>query len=216
MSIQIITIDGPSASGKGAFGMLIASKLGSSYLDTGLLFRATALLIQKNKKENPISWDLDFFLFLKSNIKSCLAEDSIDLRSSATGELASQLSTHLVIRDFLLHFQKEWAEQCPPWSVVDGRDCGSTVFPDAAIKIYITARPEVRAFRRHQQLISAGENISFSIVLDSLNKRDLRDSTRKYSPLIIPEEAYVFDNSDLSFEESSQMLMKFIESRLTS
>lgn len=205
-AIPIICIDGPTASGKGTLASKVAARLGYHYLDSGALYRLTALAAQRS------GLSLD-------NAQACAALartlrvqfldghvllDGIDvsdaLRTEATGMAASQVSAHPEVRTALLALQRSF--RTLPGLVADGRDMGSVIFPDADLKIYLTASAEHRAERRHKQLISKANSPTIRLVQKDLEARDARDMSREHAPLKPADEALLLDNSDLSIEKS--------------
>ena len=205
-TIPVICIDGPTASGKGTLASKVAARLGYHYLDSGALYRLTALAAQRS------GLSLD-------NAQGCAALartlrvqfldghvllDGIDvseaLRTEAAGMAASQVSAHPEVRTALLALQRSF--RTLPGLVADGRDMGSVIFPDADLKIYLTARAEHRAERRHKQLISKANSPTIRLVQKDLEARDARDMSREHAPLKPADEALLLDNSDLSIEKS--------------
>lgn len=199
---HIITLDGPSASGKGAIGMLVADALRSTHVDTGALFRAAALLY---KQHNSLDFLDDYFQ--KHTLADLYAMK--DLRTNETGELASQIATHPEVRALLLRWIRTLV--VPEWSVFDGRDCGTVMFPSASIKLFITASAEVRAKRRHLQLQAQGVKSCYSEILNMLEQRDERDRLRPMSPTLPAEDAVILDTSFLDLDESIALALKTIE-----
>ncbi len=214
-SIPVITIDGPSASGKGSLASCLAQQLGYHYLDSGALYRVTAFaalqagLSLEAKDEAAIA-----HLAEKLNLRFVgdqVLLDGIDvsdaIRSEAGGMRASQVSVLPAVRLALVHLQHSY--QTLPGLVADGRDMGTVIFPHAALKVFLTATAAKRANRRHKQLISKG----FSAILDKLSAdleaRDARDSSRSVAPLKPAQDAKLLDNSDLSIEESVNTVLNW-------
>jgi 3-phosphoshikimate 1-carboxyvinyltransferase len=212
-SIPVITIDGPSASGKGTIAKRLAESLGFHYLDSGILYRLVALLAQRHHLSTALP-DREKLIHIlqKTKIqihanKIYLAEESVedDIRTENMSTLASKLAAFSDIRKKLLSIQRHFLQL--PGLVCDGRDMGTTVFPDAQLKIYLTASPQVRSQRRYQQLISRGENAIIENLLNHLKERDQRDKKRDINPLQPAKEAQVLDNSNLSIDETLNILL---------
>ncbi|HEU5113506.1 MAG TPA: (d)CMP kinase [Acidimicrobiia bacterium] len=202
MSDLIVTLDGPAGTGKSTVSREVASRLGLPRLDTGAFYRAAALaairagvdLADHEAVANVvagISLDQQDGRMLLDGL-----DVSVEIRSQAATEASSVVSTHPEVRGLLVVYQREWVARHDNRAVVEGRDIGSVVFPDATVKVYLDARPEVRAQRRADQ---TGKE--HSGVLAELSARDARDSTRQASPLIIPEGAAVIDTSDMTVAE---------------
>ncbi len=190
----IIAIDGTFASGKGTLAKKLAEYFGFAYLDTGKLYRALAF---KALKKNVDLSDVKTLAQMAGEIK--LSElDNKDLKSGIIGETASKLAVYPEVRAALLDFQKNFAyNPAAPGAVLDGRDIGTVIAPDADVKLYIDADPKVRARRRYLELKSYGEDVDEQKVLQDLYKRDGRDKSRKLAPLKIAENAYLLDTTNL-------------------
>ena len=198
---MIIAIDGTAASGKGTLGRTLAMRLQLDYLDTGQLYRAVGhIALEKEldlETSNPtemvrIATELD------------LSQPfSADLRTSEVGEAASRIATFTEVRLALLRKQRDFAEHPPHknGAVLDGRDIGTVVLPEADAKFYVDAAADIRANRRHLELSAAGEEIEFSEVLSDLIKRDCRDKNRAVAPLIAADDAFFIDSSSKNAEE---------------
>jgi 3-phosphoshikimate 1-carboxyvinyltransferase len=212
LDIPVITVDGPSASGKGSLASQLAQKLGYHYLDSGALYRVTAFaalqqgLSLEAKDEDAIA-ELARSLVGKLHLRFeadtiWLNGDDVshDIRSEAGGMHASQVSVLPTVRQALVKLQHSF--RTLPGLVADGRDMGTVIFPDATLKVFLTATAEKRALRRHKQLISKGFSAILSTLRADLEARDERDSSRSVAPLKPAQEALLLDNSDLSIEES--------------
>ncbi len=202
--LKILTIDGPSASGKGSLSRNIAKHLGFKILDSGLLYRTYAYFSQSGSSVEEISNRINneiSFSFNESDV-SILHED-IDitslLRSETTAKIASQLSALPKTREDLLTIQRDFYNQ--EGLVADGRDMGTVVFPKAALKIFLTASPEVRAKRRHLELQKRGQEVNMLDLIADIELRDMKDRTRTLSPLIPAEDSVVIDSSNMSIDE---------------
>jgi 3-phosphoshikimate 1-carboxyvinyltransferase len=206
VNIPVICIDGPTASGKGTLASTVAQALGYHYLDSGALYRLSALAASRSgvalddaagvaliAKNLPVRFG-SHQIFLGS-------EDVTQLvRTEAAGMAASRVSVHPEVRAALLALQRSFRKL--PGLVADGRDMGTVIFPDAALKIYLTASASHRAERRHKQLISKGNSATLSDIQQDLEARDARDKSRQAAPLKPAEHAKLLDNSDLSIEKS--------------
>ncbi|MDA7830168.1 (d)CMP kinase [Gammaproteobacteria bacterium] len=202
--LKILTIDGPSASGKGSLSRNIAKHLGFKILDSGLLYRTYAYFSQSgfsveeisNRINNEISFSFN------ENDVSILHED-IDitslLRSETTAKIASELSALPKTREDLLIIQRDFYNQ--DGLVADGRDMGTVVFPKAALKIFLTASSQVRAKRRHLELQKRGQEVNMLDLIADIELRDMKDRTRTLSPLIAAEDSVVIDSSNMSIDE---------------
>lgn len=204
-SIPVITIDGPSASGKGTIAQLVARKLAFHYLDSGALYRLVALsAIQSNVDNTNESALAEIALnlnvrFHDSSLQLNGEDVTNSIRTEECGNLASIIASQLKVRAALLQRQRAFRQ--PPGLVTDGRDMGTVVFPDATLKIFLTASAEERAQRRYKQLIEKGINANIQTLLQDIYARDARDSTRDISPLKQGEDTKLLDTTSLSIEE---------------
>ena len=202
--LKILTIDGPSASGKGSLSRNIAKHLGFKILDSGLLYRTYAYFSQSGPNVEEISNRINneiSFSFNENDV-SILHEDkdiTSLLRSETTAKIASQLSALPKTREDLLTIQRDFYNQ--DGLVADGRDMGTVVFPKAALKIFLTASPEVRAKRRHLELQKRGQEVNMLDLIADIELRDMKDRTRTLSPLIPAEDSVVIDSSNMSIDE---------------
>ena len=200
---RIITIDGPSASGKGSLTRGIASYLSFDILDSGLLYRAYAYLYEKGVPDKDISSAIKELSFTFNLEDVLVYEDKIEitsiLRSEKIAKVASMLSSKEDTRKNLLDIQRSFYDG--KGLVADGRDMGTVVFPSASLKIFLTASSEVRAKRRHIELQNRGQEVNMRDLIEDIEERDLRDRTRTLSPLIPAEDSVVIDSSTMSLDE---------------
>jgi len=206
VDIPVICIDGPTASGKGTLAALCAHRLGYHYLDSGALYRLSAYAsaqagisledgdgVARIARGLPVRFQGDRILLAGKDVSDAI-------RTEAAGMAASRVSAHLQVRNALMELQRNF--RTVPGLVADGRDMGTVVFPDAALKIYLTASSIHRAERRHKQLISKGNSATIQEIQQDLEARDARDMSRKAAPLKPADDALLLDNSDLSIEKS--------------
>lgn len=215
-SITIITIDGPTASGKGTVAQLVAHALQFHYLDSGALYRLTALSALRNKlnldDEAAIAQVARHLLCRFVGEQIWLGEEEVShaIRAEDIGIAASKIAAFPAVRNALLAIQKKFSEA--PGLVADGRDMGTVVFPDASLKIYLTASVEVRAERRFKQLISKGFSANIADLVNGLKERDERDKNRSIAPLKPAPDAYILDTSALTVEQAvTEVLQKYAE-----
>ena len=207
---MIIAVDGPAASGKGTIARALARHFGLPHLDTGLLYRATAL----NLLEMGGDPDSEFAAARAAHIEQIDADDP-ELRSEAVGGVASRISAYPLVRAALLERQTRFAAQ-PGGAVLDGRDIGTVIAPQAEAKLFVTARPEVRAERRLAELRRAGRNVHLAEVLADIRARDARDTGRGAAPLRQADDAILLDTSDLDVEQAIAAAIAAVEARLAS
>jgi len=206
MSGFVIAVDGPAASGKGTLATRLGAAYGLPVLDTGLLYRAVGVLAQRagENLDDPEA---------TAQIAAGLAADRLDdpaFRTRAAGEAASQVAVHPQVRAALLAFQRGFAAQ-PAGAVLDGRDIGTVIAPEAPAKLYVTASPEVRAERRWKQLTGQGEHVAFEEVLADIRTRDARDSGRQAAPLRPAPDAALLDTSEMTIEQATDAARRIIE-----
>ncbi|WP_439530355.1 (d)CMP kinase [Pannonibacter sp.] len=192
---MIIAIDGPAASGKGTLARRLASHFGLRHLDTGLTYRAVAAALLANGLplgDEAIAVDIAHRLDLGHMDRSVLSAHEI-------GEAASRMAVLPGLREELVRLQRAFA-MVPPGAVLDGRDIGTVVCPDADVKLYITAAPEARARRRTAEILSQGKEADFVSVLEDLKRRDERDQTRAVAPLKQAADAHLLDTTEMDIE----------------
>ncbi len=215
-SIPVLAVDGPTASGKGTLGSALAERLGYHHLDSGALYRATALAALRAglaPHDEPATAALARSLPLRfEGQRALLADEDITdaLRQEAVGNRASQIAALPAVRQSLVELQLAFRRL--PGLVADGRDMGTVIFPDAALKVFLTASAATRAERRHKQLISKGIPASIRDLCADLEARDARDQNRSIAPLKPAAEARLLDNSALSIEASIEQVLTWWES----
>lgn len=212
MTISIITIDGPTASGKGTVAQLVARALGFHYLDSGALYRLTALAAVKRgvalTDESGVS-SLAATLRCEFNGEQVLldGEDvSNEIRSEAMSRASSIVAVLPQVRKALFQFQRDFARE--PGLVADGRDMGTVVFPAARLKVFLTASVQARADRRFKQLISKGFSANMVDLVQDLKERDERDSNRVTAPLKPAQDAFFLDTSDMNVEQAVSAVLQ--------
>ncbi len=207
----VIAIDGPAASGKGTLARRLAEHMGLRHLDTGLTYRAVAeRLIAAGANLD----DEDAAVAAASNLDLSRL-DAGRLSRHDVGEAASRVAVMPRLRTLLREKQQKFAV-VPPGAVLDGRDIGTVVFPDAVAKLYVTASPETRARRRALELGASGARIDEAAVLADLRRRDARDSTRTDSPLRPAADAYLLDTTDLDIEAAFQAAVDYVSRKIAS
>jgi len=203
---MIIALDGPAAAGKGTLGRQIAAHYGLIHLDTGALYRAVARDVLASGGD--LDSEADAAHAAKKLDRLTLADPA--LRGSEMGAAASRVAAIPAVREILLEYQRKIAAS-PQGAILDGRDIGTVVCPQADAKLFVTASAEVRAARRHAELKASGSTVSYEGVLADVRQRDERDSTRALSPLKPAEDAHLLDTSDLGIEAAFKAAMKLIE-----
>jgi cytidylate kinase len=210
MSAFIIAIDGPAASGKGTLARRLAAHFGLAHLDTGSLYRAVGRDVLKAALDpaDPVAAE---------QAAASLDPASLDdprLRDEDVGRAASQVAAHPRVRAALLAFQRRFAAT-PPGAVLDGRDIGTVICPDAQAKLFVTASPEVRATRRAAELTARGDAVDYAAVLEDIRVRDERDSGRSTAPLRQADDAVLVDTSDLTADAVFDLAIGLISGRLS-
>ncbi|ACI91615.1 cytidylate kinase [Afipia carboxidovorans OM5] len=203
---MIIAIDGPAASGKGTLGKRLAAHYGFRHLDTGVIYRAVAKAM------------LDLGADLQDEARAVAVARALDpekfgdpvLKTQAIGDAASVVSAIPAVREALINFQRQFAAD-PPGAVLDGRDIGTVICPDADVKIFVVADPKVRAHRRTLEARGRGEAADEALVLADILKRDERDKNRAAAPLKCAADAHVLDNSNLDIEGGVRAAIAIIE-----
>ncbi|MGJ8563861.1 MAG: (d)CMP kinase [Alphaproteobacteria bacterium] len=207
--MTIIAIDGTFASGKGTLARKIAAHFGLNYLDTGKLYRAVAHQVLEAGGDPD---DAVISAKIAKSFKADKLDDPI-LKSGPVGAAASKVAVHPAVRAALFDFQREFSRS---GAVLDGRDIGTVICPDADVKLYVDASPEERAKRRHLELTGYGEDISFETVLAQLKERDHRDSTRLEAPLKPAKDAHLLDTTGLSIDAAFDAAVRICDAVLAS
>jgi len=211
--VPVIAIDGPTASGKGTVAQRVAAALGWCYLDSGALYRLVALRALEAGVEAD---DARALAELARSLRPLFAGDRVrlggrdvtdEIRREDVGAMASRIAVHPPLRAALLDLQKSFRR--PPGLVADGRDMGTVVFPDAGLKVFLTASVEARAERRYKQLSEKGFPSNIAILLQDLRARDERDRSRLAAPLRPAEDARQLDSSDLSIEQVVSQILRW-------
>ncbi len=204
---MIIAVDGPTASGKGTIAKALAAHFGLPHLDTGLLYRAVGRQVALNGGDPDNPGDA----FAACDFSDSLLDDA-ELRSEVTGGYASRVSVHAVVRQALYERQRGFAMQ-PGGAVLDGRDIGTVIAPEAAAKLFVTASVAARAQRRFAEMQAAGRKVALAEIAADLELRDRRDSTRKDAPLRPAEDAMLLDTSALNRAEAIAEAIRLVSSR---
>lgn len=204
----MIAVDGPAASGKGTIARAVAARFGLPLMDTGLLYRAAALNLWR--------WGGDpgnEFEAARACAELNLDSDDPELRSEPVSQIASAISAYPAVRAALLERQREFARQ-PGGAVLDGRDIGTVIAPEATVKLFVTASPEVRAERRLRELEEREMHAHYADVLADIHARDERDSTRAAAPLRQAPDAILLDTTELDVEAAIAEALRLVEERL--
>ena len=214
----VIAIDGPTASGKGTVASLVAEKLSFHYLDSGALYRLVALASEKRGIEVKNGPELGLLvpklLISFRNGQIFLDEEDVTdaIRTENIGLRASTVAVHPEVRSALVGLQRSFRQS--PGLVADGRDMASVIFPDAVLKVFLTATAAARAERRHKQLIAKGISAKLSDLLQDLQERDARDSSRGTAPLLVADGAKVLETSDLSIDQVVETVLDWYQSAI--
>jgi cytidylate kinase len=218
-TVRVVAIDGPSGSGKGTIGRLLAQKLGWHYLDSGALYRLVALAaLQRRLDFNDAKGLAEAAATLDVRFTPAAAGERIlldgvdvgaELRTERAGDAASKVAAVPQVRSALLQRQRDFA--VPPGLVADGRDMGTVVFPDALLKVVLTASAEARAMRRHKQLKEKGIDVSLPDLSWDIAQRDARDANRTVAPFKPAPDAQVIDSTSLTPEEVVAHILHWLE-----
>ena len=202
MSNNVIAIDGPAASGKGTVSKAISEKLQFNYLDTGKLYRAIGAKYLEGHEPISAAQNLD-----NNDLKI------YDLQKPEIAQVASEIALIPEVRAALLQFQRNFSKKLPG-AVLDGRDIGTVVCPDAKVKIFLTASLKSRANRRYFELVKQDPKINLELILDQIRQRDERDQKRRTSPLIAAVDAKVIDTSELSIKEAVDEVFAYVQTKI--
>jgi cytidylate kinase len=204
----VVAIDGPAAAGKGTVSQAVARHFGFAHLDTGLLYRVVgrAALAQVGP-----ALERDKVIALSTQVSEADL-DREDLRTAAVAQAASKVAVIPEVRANLIAFQRSFAERSGG-AVLDGRDIGTVICPDADVKLFVTASAERRAERRHKELMGRGEETDFATVLADVIARDARDSERAVAPLAIADDAIVIDTSDMTIAQAVARAISAVDAR---
>lgn len=222
MSKPIIAVDGPAASGKGTVARKLAEALNFAYMDTGILYRAVAFevidsgLSVKDKKDAHNAAQ-NLIKKIKNATNSNTIWENPRLRDDDIGQAASKVAAIPEVREILNKLQKDFAKNPGnnvDGAILDGRDIGTIICPNADLKLFVTAKIEIRTQRRVKELQSKGIAATYSTVLDDMRERDSRDIKRENAPLARAEDAIIIDNSDLNADETLEMALKITKERL--
>jgi CMP/dCMP kinase len=214
----VIAIDGPTASGKGTVASLVAEKLGFHYLDSGALYRLVALASEKQGIDVKNGPELGLLVpkllisFKKGQIFLDGEDVSDAIRTEEIGLRASALAVHPEVRASLVGLQRSFCQS--PGLVADGRDMASIIFPEAILKVFLTATAAARAERRYKQLIAKGISVKLEDLLLDLQERDARDSSRGAAPLLVADGAKVLETSDLPIDQAVKAVLDWYQSKV--
>lgn len=222
-----IALDGPSGAGKSTLAKALAKEYGFVYVDTGAMYRTVGLYAAKNsidphdeaelskhfdKIDIEMKWVSDENGVSSQRMFLCGEDVSDKIRTPEASMNASAVSALPAVRKFLLDMQRNIAKTCSV--IMDGRDIGTVILPDADVKIFMSATPEARAQRRYKELVEKGEDVTFEKVLADMILRDKNDASRDASPCVPAEDAVLFDNTELDFDETVDAAKKIIEEKL--
>jgi cytidylate kinase len=206
---MIIAVDGPAAAGKGTLARAVAAHFGFHFLDTGSLYRMVALSVL-SRRHDPR--DIQAAAAAAKSLDPS-AWNAEALRDEAVGQAASIVAAIPGVRAALLDLQRDFA-RLKPGAVLDGRDIGTIVCPEAEAKIFVTASPEERAHRRTRELAERGETSTYEAVLADIHERDARDRSRSFAPLVPASDAYVLDTTNLDIGAAVAAAIRYVESRV--
>jgi len=222
MSHIAIAIDGPSGAGKSTIARRIANELGFQYVDTGAIYRTVGLYAYQNNVDPDDAIAVEGLLktislkirYIDGVQHMILGDEDVSdrIRINEISSYASRVSKHPAVRTFLMKMQRDTLLENDV--IMDGRDIGTVVMPNAKVKIYLTATPEERARRRYEELIAKGQSVEYGQILEEVKQRDYNDSHRATAPLKAAEDAVLVDTTDMDFEQSVALMKKIIEERL--
>ena len=223
MKYKSIALDGPSGAGKSTMAKRLAAELGFLYVDTGAIYRTLGLFALKNEVD-PGDWTQVEPLLPRISLRMAYGEDGLQhmylenedvteaIRQPKVSDAASKISAIPEVRAFLMDMQRDLSKT--HHVVMDGRDIGTVVLPNADVKLFLTASVEARAQRRYEELLAKGNEVAFDDVLEEMKERDQRDSSRAAAPLKQAEDAVLVDTTEKNLEESFQLLLQIVRERL--
>ena len=222
MPHNVIAIDGPSASGKGTLARRLADALHYAYLDTGAVYRLVALQVLNNGGDPSVAADA---ITAARQVEQAFEPEQLqnpDLRNDSVAQATSKASAHPEVRAILMDIQRDFAAHPPliagrhtfNGAILDGRDIGTVVCPDARLKLFVTASAEIRAERRFKELQNKGFQTTYEAVLQDMRERDARDSGRAAAPLRPAEDAVILDTSDLTADKALEKALHLVRERL--
>jgi len=221
-NVPVITIDGPSGVGKGSVALQLAQKLNFNLLDSGAIYRLAALSLMQNdinleNLSNVLTCLKDMDIHFETGEELCIAfldqkDVAKEIRQDKVALVASKIAAFPEVRELFLDVQRNFVKA--PGLIADGRDMGTTVFPDAICKFYLIASAEERAKRRYKQLIDMGVECNIATLLNDINERDERDSSRQASPMKPASDAIVVDTTSLSFDSVLKLVNSHVEETL--
>ncbi len=217
-SIPVIAVDGPSASGKGTVAQRVADALGFHYLDSGALYRVVAYATH----QKGIAWNNESAVaecaqtltieFKGDQVHLNQSDISNEIRTELIGKGASQVAVHPALRKALVDLQHSFRKA--PGLLADGRDMGTVIFPDALLKIFLTASTETRAQRRHQQLLGKNQPADYQAILKDLQERDTRDKGRASAPLVMAKDALLLETDNLTIDEAVDFILQNYQQKM--
>lgn len=212
--MPIIAIDGTAASGKGTLAKKLADHFGYAYMDTGLLYRGVGVVTKDmggdpDDEADAIKGAEKFIAGYDRGVT-----DDLDLKSDEAGPLASKVGKFPKVRELLFKMQRDFGEKAEKGAILDGRDIGTVIFPDAEVKLFITADVQIRAKRRWNELVSKGETVAFETILQDMVERDERDMKRAVAPLVAAPDAITFDTTAMTIDETVKAALEAISARL--
>ena len=213
----VIAIDGPAGSGKGTLGRRLAEELNFAFLDTGALYRVVALVLVEMGGNPEYEGDVNFAIQASKKYMTPELLDRPELRREDVGAMASKVAALPAVREALLDEQQNFAKAAPSGFhgvILDGRDIGTVVCPDADIKLFVTASVEVRAQRRFEEMQAAGKDATYEDILIDMQERDERDSTRTIAPTKAATDAAIVDTSDWGIEETFKNTLNTISNKM--
>ena len=213
----MVALDGPAGSGKSSISKLVADKFGFTHIDTGAMYRAVTLEALKRKINIENEDEYSFLketkvLYLKDKVYLNGVDVTDKIRKPDVTNSVSTCCKHKTVREYLVEFQRDSAQAGQV--IMDGRDIGTVVLPNADLKIFLTASPEVRAKRRYDEIVAKGGTVEYDVILEEIKVRDYKDSTREISPLKQAEDAILIDTSNLTIDEVVEKISKLIIERL--